>query len=405
MRAFSFQERRLMRSRACCKPMGLVWAALAVAAIALAFFTSVLFALTITGCQGKDKRYNLRGLVLSKNIAASEITVKHEEIPGFMPAMTMPYKVKDPRVVQELKPGDIIAAELVAQHEGTDYWLEDIRIVGESEHKAVPVAAKSRFLAPGEHVPDFILTNQDGKTFKLSDFRGKAVLITFIYTRCPMPNFCPRLSSQFAKIHADLRKTPDDYDKTHLLTVSFDPKYDTAPVLRKYGLAYLDNDSSGFSHWDFAFTGPGHLRNLAEAFGLEYFEEDNQITHTMNIVLIKPDGTIAKYWSTTWTASELEDALREAAQVALPREANQKRYQLDGVVVTVSADTAELTIRHKEISGYMPAMTMPYRVDAPQALAGVSAGDHILADLVIQGNKTHLENITVTRHAIGKESR
>jgi protein SCO1/2 len=142
-----------------------------------------------------------------------------------------------------------------------------------------------------------------------------------------MPTFCPRLSSQFARIHGALKKTPDDYRKTHLLTISFDPKYDTAPVLRKYGLAYLDDDASGFAHWDFAFTTPGDLRNLAEAFGLEYFEEDNQISHTMNIVLITPDGRVARYWSTEWTASELENALREqAAKVTakFPPEAARK---------------------------------------------------------------------------------
>ena len=148
---------------------------------------------------------------------------------------------------------------------------------------------------------------------RLDDFKGKAVLLTFIYTRCPLPTFCPRLSSQFAKIHEDLAKTPEVYGKTHLLTVSFDPKYDTAPVLRRYGLAYLDNDASGFSHWDFASAAPGDLRKFADAFGLVYFEQDNQIAHSMDIVLISPQGTIAKYWSTDWTTKELEDALRQQA--------------------------------------------------------------------------------------------
>ena len=134
--------------------------------------------------------------------------------------------------------------------------------------------------------------------------------------RCPMPNFCPRLSSQFAKIHQDLAKTPGAYQKTHLLTISFDPKYDTPPVLRKYGLAYLSNDSSGFSHWDFASTKPADLRKLAEAFGLEYFEEDNQITHTMDIGLINPDGAVSKYWAYQWTADDLENALRDAERTA-----------------------------------------------------------------------------------------
>ena len=139
------------------------------------------------------------------------------------------------------------------------------------------------------------------------------MLLTFVYTRCPMPNFCPRLSSQFARIHDDLAKTPDLIAKTHLLTVSFDPKYDTAPVLRRYGLAYLDNDASGFAQWDFASAAPSDLRKLANAFGLIYLEQGNQISHSMDIVLISPQGKIVKYWATDWTTAELEDALRTEA--------------------------------------------------------------------------------------------
>ena len=154
------------------------------------------------------------------------------------------------------------------------------------------------------------MVNQDGKTIRLGDFAGKALLVTFIYTRCPMPNFCPRLSSQFARIQDELKKHPDEYGKTHLLTVSFDPKYDTPAVLRKYGLAYLDGDESGFSHWDFASTNPTDLGRLARAFGLIYEEQDNQIAHNMSIVLIAPDGTVAKFWSTDWTWTELLENMR-----------------------------------------------------------------------------------------------
>jgi protein SCO1/2 len=167
-------------------------------------------------------------------------------------------------------------------------------------------------LIPGEQVPNVALVNQDGRTIHLSDFAGKALLVTFIYTRCPMPNFCPRLSSQFAKIHDELKKNPGDYAKTHLLTISFDPKYDNPAVLRKYGLAYLDDDASGFAHWDFASTNPTDLAHLAQAFGLQYEEEDNQISHNMSIVLIAPDGKVARFWSTDWTWTELMESLQQA---------------------------------------------------------------------------------------------
>ncbi len=278
-----------------------------------AFISVTLILITSAGCN-RTRRYPLQGEVVAKNAASSEITVNHGDIPGFMAAMTMPYRVKDPAVIQELQPGDKIAAEVVVGKDPSDYWLEDVRITDESGRSQVKPAAAPQMLMLGERVPDFMLVNQDSRKIHLADFAGKALLVTFIYTRCPMPNFCPRLSSQFARIHNELKKSPEDYGKTHLLTISFDPKYDTPAVLRKYGLAYLDGDEGGFSQWDFASTNPADLSRLAKAFGLEYQEEGNQITHSMSIVLIAPNGTVAKFWSTNWTWTELMENLRHAAQ-------------------------------------------------------------------------------------------
>ena len=285
----------------------------------------VCLGILLIGCQSKTKHFDLKGQVLDKKSGTNEITVKHEDIPGFMSAMTMSYSVKDRDGFRQVEPGDVIAADVITAKNGNEYWLENIRITDASGRKTIKPATVHR-LDIGERVPDLSLVNQDGKSFRLDDFKGKAVLITFIYTRCPMPTFCPRLSGQFAKIQDDLAKTPIDLAKTHLVTISFDPKYDTPPVLRKYGLAYLDNDPAGFSHWDFASAKEGDLRKIADAFGLEYFEEDNQIAHSMVIVLISPEGTIAKYWSTEWTTVELEDALRQQEKAGIvPAKADGQR--------------------------------------------------------------------------------
>jgi len=275
---------------------------------------SAMLLLTVSiGCN-RTRKYPLQGEVVGKNLATGEITVNHGDIPGFMPAMAMPYRVKDPAVAQEVQPGDKIAAEVVVGKDPSDYWLEDVRITDESGRVQAKPPAAPQMLMPGARVPDFALINQDGRKIRLSDFAGKALLVTFIYTRCPMPNFCPRLSSQFARIQNELKKNPEDYGKSHLLTISFDPKYDTPAVLRKYGLAYLDGDAGGFSHWDFASTNPTDLRRLAQAFGLAYQEEGNQISHTMSIVLIAPDSTVAKFWFTDWTWAELMESLQQAAR-------------------------------------------------------------------------------------------
>ena len=289
------------------------------------FIPVVCLGILLSGCQSKTKHFDLKGQVLDKKPATNEITVNHENIPGFMSAMTMSYSVKDKTGFQQVEPGDFIAADVITAKNGNEYWLENIRITDASGRKTIKPATVHR-LDIGERVPDLSLVNQDGKSFRLDDFKGKAVLITFIYTRCPMPTFCPRLSGQFAKIQDDLAKTPVDFAKTHLVTISFDPKYDTPPVLRKYGLAYLDNDPAGFSHWDFASAKEGDLRKIADAFGLEYFEEDNQIAHSMVIVLMSPEGTVAKYWSTEWTTVELEDALRQREKPGIvPAKADGQR--------------------------------------------------------------------------------
>ncbi|MFZ3340126.1 MAG: SCO family protein [Terriglobales bacterium] len=273
----------------------------------------VLLLLAVLGACNRTRRYPMQGEVIDKNVADGEITVNHGNIPGFMPAMAMPYRVKDPAVIEQVQTGDEIAADVVVGNNRSDYWLENVRITDESGRGKIRKAPGSKMLMPGERVPDIALTDQDGRKIHLSDFAGKAVLVTFIYTRCPMPNFCPRLSSQFARIQSELKKNPADYAKTQLLTISFDPKYDTPAVLRKYGLAYLEGDPSGFGHWEFASTDPADLRRLAQAFGLEYEEEENQIVHTMSIVLIAPNGTVAKYWSTDWTWPELMGSLQQAA--------------------------------------------------------------------------------------------
>ena len=261
-------------------------------------------------CKPQTREFKLHGQIVQSDVAKNTVVVKHNDIPGFMPGMTMPYKVKDRSGMLALAPGDVVDARVVVLRDGSDYWLDNVRVADSSARKG---ATPPHTLKPGERVPDLELINQDGKKFHLSDLKGKAVLVTFIYTRCPLPTFCPRLSTEFSKIHDDLAKTPGEYARTHLLTISFDPDYDKPSVLRNYGLAYLRDDSSGFAHWDFAATSPDDLHLLSEAFGLIYIEEDNQISHSMNIVLISPEGTVVKSWPFEWTRKELEDALRTAA--------------------------------------------------------------------------------------------
>lgn len=270
--------------------------------------------LILGGCQNPDKHYALRGRVISKDVSAQQITVDNEDIPGFMPAMTMPYPVKDPQGLNAVQPGDKISADVVVR-EG--YWLQHLVITDQSGRGSVPATTATQELSPGAAVPDVPMIDQDGKTLHLRQFKGKAVLLTFIYTRCPLPNFCPLISSEFAEIHKELKKNSDDLKRTHLVSVSLDPAYDTAPVLRKYGLAYLQDDASGFQHWDFVSTTPQDLEKLAAAFGLQYSEQDNQIAHSMETVLLATNGTVAKSWpGNEWKTSEVLAAVKQAEAVS-----------------------------------------------------------------------------------------
>src|ERR1700743_891893 len=147
------------------------------------------------------KTYKLRGKVVFTNASTGEVTVQHGAIAGFMEAMTMPYKVKDPNILSELHPGDTITADLlVSQHDDADILLHNIVVVAQAKPDYKP---QSGYHVPqaGDAVPDFALRNQDGKQIHLNQFRGEQLLVTFIYTRCPLPNFCPRVTRDFADLH------------------------------------------------------------------------------------------------------------------------------------------------------------------------------------------------------------
>jgi protein SCO1 len=266
--------------------------------------------LFLGGCGASEKHFALHGQVMSKDAEAGQLMVKHGAIPGFMAAMTMPYPVKDAQTLTDVQPGDQIDADVVVQ--GDSYWLQHVVITDKSARGTI-TATQPHQLAAGDKVPDVPLTNQDGKTIHLNRFKGQAVLVTFIYTRCPLPTFCPLISSEFAAIHRELAKSPREYKETHLVSVSIDPSNDTPPVLRKYGLAYLENNPGGFAHWDFVTTDPADLKKLADAFGLQFYEQDNQIAHSMSTVLLARDGTVAQSWpGNEWKTSDVLASIRQA---------------------------------------------------------------------------------------------
>jgi protein SCO1/2 len=269
------------------------------------------------------KRYPFTGKVISIDTQDQSALIDGNEIPGFMDAMAMPYTVKPASDLKKLIPGDKISAVAVvvqSQNQNQDqsspgYWLENVAILTHTEPPALPASALHT-PAPGEAVPDFKFTNQQGKPISLKEYQGEVLFVTFIYTRCPFPDFCPRVSKNFAEIYNQIAADPSLSPKTHLLSISFDPEHDTPKVLRDYGLSVIHADPHDlFSRWEFAAPNATDLPQIAKYFALNYTPDGGMITHNLSTAVIGPDGKIVSwYHGGDWQPSDL---IKDAKQ-ALP---------------------------------------------------------------------------------------
>ncbi len=264
---------------------------------------------------GSEKRLELRGKIVSVDKDNQQITVDHEEVKDFMPAMTMPFTLKDEWAFEKLGPGDQIAAALIV--DGPRAWLEDIVITKAPSDSSAGSSGAAASAKVGDEVPDFRLVNQDGKQISLHNYRGKALVLTFIYTRCPIPDYCTQMSNNFAQIEGQLQKDPQLRSKTHLLSISIDPEYDTPAVLRSYGAAHTGNYSEEkFRNWEFASGTKDEVKGIAQHFGLQYFQDSDQIVHGLRTAIIQPDGKVLKvYEGNGWKAEEVVEDLRKLLEM------------------------------------------------------------------------------------------
>jgi protein SCO1/2 len=229
-----------------------------------------------------------------------------------MPAMTMPFTLLDDYYLQNLAAGDEIWATLVV--DGSKSWLENVQITREStDPSATTGIAEAK---PGDEVPDYGLVNQDGRDIRIHNYRGKALLLTFIYTRCPLPEYCNLMSTNFARIDRQLQKQLAVYEKTHQLSISIDPEYDTPKVLRSYGAAFTERyQDETFAHWEFASGTKDQVKGIAQFFGLRYFANNDQFVHALRTVLITPEGKVFKvYRDNQWKPEEIVTELEKLVQ-------------------------------------------------------------------------------------------
>lgn len=261
------------------------------------------------------KRYALKGTVVAVDKAKKKATIKHEPIPGYMDAMTMDFPIREDWVWEDLTPGADIFAEMVVETDG--YWLEKIGIVALPNPNQPPLPVREDVAQVGNPVPDFTLTNQDGKRINLKDYRGKALAITFIYSRCPLPTYCILMSKHFSDLANQLNGDAELKDKIRLLSVSFDPATDTPAKLKEYGQGYLGKDAKpDFTVWQLATGTDKEVRAVADFFGLRYEVDPNdktQFAHSLRTIVITPDGKIRKVFSgNEWTTNDLLRELQAA---------------------------------------------------------------------------------------------
>lgn len=269
------------------------------------------------------KQYSVRGKVVSVDAEDGVISLDTEAIPGFMEAMSMAYTLQDPSVASELHPGDRITAQLHLGGQGA--VLSEIDVIQQASLNIKPTV---QYHVPkaGDAVPNFALRNQSDKEIHLDQFRGKVLVLTFIYTRCPSAKYCPLMSRNFARLDTMLAADPRLYAKTHLLSVSFDPKYDTPAVLRSYGGAYTGQYSKEkFAHWDFAAPKQAELASLLQWFGVGVTSTDGKILqHSLSTAVIGPDGKI-RYWypTNTWTPQQLMQDVQQVLAGSKQKEASK----------------------------------------------------------------------------------
>jgi protein SCO1/2 len=277
-------------------------------------------AVLFPSCSGKKEdsqtdlaTFLLRGEVVDVDSARLRVTIAHEEIPDFMAEMTMPFKVKDPALLRSVTPGDSVVGTLAVSR--TESWLATMTVVGSGAAPEVLDPEElnmRRLLKAGDRLPDLMFLDQDAKRVRFSDFQGKVVAVTFIYTRCPLPEFCIRMSDHFSKIQRALKES--ELSGWQLVTVSFDPVYDRPKALKSYGTSY----GADFEHWDFLTDPDTTGRNvlaLAEGFDLTYEDDEGAlIAHNLRTALIDVDGRLVEVvkdneWKPEEIAGKIEELL------------------------------------------------------------------------------------------------
>ena len=278
---------------------------------------SLLAVLAVACKSEKRTTYQVKGVI--KEVAADRMQarIEHENIPGYMEAMTMMFDVKNSNELANLAPNDqVLFSMIVTENDG---WIEKVKKIGTVVDTNPPPFRVVRDVEPlkvGDLMPDYKFTNELGKAVSLSDFKGKAVALTFLFTRCPFPTFCPRMATNLKEAAKRLKEKSDAPKNWHLLAVTIDPEFDTPAVLKEYGKNYEYDPAK----WNFLTGAHIDITAIAEQFGLLYWRPDPKqpvnISHNLRTAVIDANGRVQKILpENKWEPQELADELIKAARV------------------------------------------------------------------------------------------
>jgi protein SCO1/2 len=231
--------------------------------------------------------YDVRGLVLRVDGPGATLTLSHEAITGYMDAMAMPFSARERRELAGVKSGDRVEVRLVVR--GGESWVDRIRVVSASPTDAGMLLspAKPALVPVGGVLPDFELVDQNERPVSLSSLRGRVVAVNFIYSRCPLPDYCPRMVDHFKQVGVRFEDRLES--DLVLLTVSFDPKFDTPPVLRSYAGAF----GAERKGWHFLTGSREAIDRVCAAFGIEYWPDEGLLTHSLQTAVIDREWRLA----------------------------------------------------------------------------------------------------------------
>jgi protein SCO1/2 len=233
--------------------------------------------------------YSVTGVIKALKPAEKIIIIKHDEITNFMVAMTMPFSVLDSNLLIGLSAGDQVTFELCVTADTS--WIQDLTKIGATT--APPPSAPSRPALPttltnSHPLLDYKFTNEFGQLVSFNDFKGRALAFTFFFTRCPLPEYCPRLMKNFVQASEKLRAHPAAPTNWHFLAITFDPKFDTPAVLRNYAQHY----QSDSNHWSFLTGDPERIAALAHFSGVTYEPDGVFFNHNFRTLVVDAAGQL-----------------------------------------------------------------------------------------------------------------